>query len=410
MNDFDDDLINDAFAGFSAAATPAVRAAGAGAVRHTVKRRRARNTAALSALGVLLLAVPMAAYASMDRGNQGPPPVGTSPGIAPSLSPSVSPSASPSPESPAGALLGTCAKPLAAQPSGAIPMAELCNATLKLPPWGDVHPNCTESSVRFTNGRFYVRESLDVVINQVVALDVDGDGDLDSVALVKCRGQVSGAQVVAFGRAADGRIHTIGQVVTTNLPIRRIDDITATADGEVVVKVGDFGSGAGENPELAQFQERAYRWDGKRFRQTAGKTSFRLNSNLFDLSVSTTALVFGAAQGGELTGTVTVTVRNSGPAAIAARVYLQVPAYLEVKDAPAGCVPDRALPDLLQLNCATAQLGAGASKKLTFTFIAPADAASRKVTYVPRAAAFGIGSPVDKDHSNNSKDLVLRFG
>ncbi|WP_144119876.1 hypothetical protein [Catellatospora sichuanensis] len=105
MTDCDDDLINDAFAGFTAAAAPSVRATGTGAVRHTVKRRRARTTAALSVLGVLLLAAPALAYASMDRGNQGPPQVPATQGVTvtPSGSPdpSVTPSASTTP-SPAG--------------------------------------------------------------------------------------------------------------------------------------------------------------------------------------------------------------------------------------------------------------------------------------------------------------------
>lgn len=113
MTDFDDDLINDAFAGFTAAAAPSVRATGTGAVRHTVKRRRARTTAAFSVLGVLLLAAPALAYASMDRGNQGPPEVATSPQgtISPSGSPfpaaTPTSSATPSPAgSPAKLVLG----------------------------------------------------------------------------------------------------------------------------------------------------------------------------------------------------------------------------------------------------------------------------------------------------------------
>ncbi|GAA1394648.1 hypothetical protein [Catellatospora coxensis] len=97
MTDFDDDLITDAFAGFAAAAAPSVRATGTGAVRHTVKRRRARTTAALSVLGVLLLAAPALAYASLDRGSQGPPDPATSTQVAVSPSGAPSPSATPSP-------------------------------------------------------------------------------------------------------------------------------------------------------------------------------------------------------------------------------------------------------------------------------------------------------------------------
>ncbi|WP_155369278.1 hypothetical protein [Catellatospora vulcania] len=107
MTDFDDDLINDAFAGFTAAAAPSVHATGAGAVRHTVKRRRARTTAALSVLGVLLLAAPAVAYASMDRGDQGPPVVATTPEHTVSPSGAPSPSATPSPAgSPVRLVLG----------------------------------------------------------------------------------------------------------------------------------------------------------------------------------------------------------------------------------------------------------------------------------------------------------------
>ncbi|MEU8000683.1 hypothetical protein AB0B66_05905 [Catellatospora sp. NPDC049111] len=96
MTDFDDDLITDAFAGFAAGAAPSVRPIGAGAVRHTVKRRRARTTAALSVLGVLLLAAPALAYASLDRGSQGPPDPMASTQVAVSPSGASSPSATPS--------------------------------------------------------------------------------------------------------------------------------------------------------------------------------------------------------------------------------------------------------------------------------------------------------------------------
>ena len=78
MSEHYDELIGEAFDEFTGAAAPAVRAAGTAAVRSTVAHRRKVRLTTLSALGVLLLAVPVAALAANPWGNNGPPDVGAS--------------------------------------------------------------------------------------------------------------------------------------------------------------------------------------------------------------------------------------------------------------------------------------------------------------------------------------------
>lgn len=67
-----DELIKDAFRGLVSAAGPNVRPAGTAAVRTTVRHRRTMRALALGTLGVLVVAVPVTAYALTPHGGRSP--------------------------------------------------------------------------------------------------------------------------------------------------------------------------------------------------------------------------------------------------------------------------------------------------------------------------------------------------
>ncbi|MEV8516112.1 hypothetical protein [Dactylosporangium sp. NPDC051484] len=96
MTDQFDHLLNDAFDDFAAAErSTAEQAPGTAAVRRTVAVQRRNRYTMLSLLGAVLVAIPVAAYATNPRGNNSPPLPGSS--VTASSSPSRTASASPSP-------------------------------------------------------------------------------------------------------------------------------------------------------------------------------------------------------------------------------------------------------------------------------------------------------------------------
>lgn len=306
MPDFDDDLINDAFAGFTAAATPSVRAAGSGAVRHTIKRRRTRNTIALSVVGALLLAVPVAAYASMDRGNQGPPQVATSAEVTVPPSPSASPSPS---EVPTG-------------PDGRFTLSQLTSAKVDVPAWtGEAGKSCVSGRVRLPKIKDvqYFSVSGDVGVFAVAHANLDEDAALETAALVACKvGEASQRRVLAFDRDETGRTVMKGVVASGN-----IWTIDANPQGSVDADVSDFQVCCDTPKVMELHQTRTYGWNGTAFAQLAGPAEFVPHDGLIDLVVSVKRLTWGETKqvtvGGAKrpyrTATVVLKVVNKGPVA-----------------------------------------------------------------------------------------------
>ncbi|BCJ71727.1 hypothetical protein CS0771_12710 [Catellatospora sp. IY07-71] len=304
MPDFDDDLISDAFAGFTAAAAPSVRATGTGAVRHTVKRRRARNTVALSVLGALLLAVPVAAYASMDRGSQGPPPVAASPEVTVSPSPSPSPSAVPT------------------GPDGRFTLSQLTAAKVEVPAWtGGSGQSCASGRVRLPKIKDvqYFNVPGDVGLFSVVHTNLDDDAALETAALIACKtGEASRRRVLAFDRDENGRTVMTGIVASGS-----IWTIAANRQGGIDADVSDFQACCSTPKVMELHQIRTYGWNGTAFAQLSGPEEFAAHDGLIDLAVSvkgitwaeTKQITVAGAKRPYRTATVVLKVVNKGPAA-----------------------------------------------------------------------------------------------
>ena len=291
MSDFDlDALLAGAVDDYQRNTMPRIKPAGTAAARATATHRRRVHTAAMSAVALVVIAAPIAAYAATDHDHNGPPNVASSQSASPA--PSDSPSTTPTTPAPTLA-------PITEQ--------ELANATLNLPTWAG--GACPSGTVTFHNGQFgdtgTVARSL---LTKAASVDLDHDGSADAVAVFECQiGNPSSFEAVGFHRAADNSIQTLGPVVTG---INTIADIRAGDGGTVQLQVSNLAGSDGIAATGQIIQWRTYDWVGTRFNQTAGSTSFTVD--IPGLTASVSDATFAAAVNGKRTGTMTVTLHNGG--------------------------------------------------------------------------------------------------
>ncbi|MCM0675863.1 hypothetical protein NCC78_14365 [Micromonospora phytophila] len=334
-----------------------VEAPGPAAVRRTTRQRGRRRLTATTTAALALFGGSAIGYAAMNGPDRRPGPVEPTPSV--SVSPSVPASPTPGPSA-------TSASPTSTVPDGRISRAQLLGAPVTLPAWR-AGPGCPASGVRLTADD---REGA----NWLRALDhgdVDGDGAVETVALVQCvLGTGGPMQVVAFDRNEAGKVVTLGRVVATTIDKPQwLFALDVVGDGTVRVQVGDIAPGGGWPAEWSQRQWRGYRWQGDAFAQVSGPTTFGPNPHPTDVSVTATDLVLATADDGSRTGTTTVRIRNrgSGPVAYVA-LRLGVPAA--VRPDVDGWAPCRGEPQETRepVTCDLGRLAAGAELTLTLSF------------------------------------------
>jgi len=345
VSDFDlDALLAGAVDDYNQQTLPQIRPVGSGRARATATHRKRVHTAIMSAVALVVVAVPVGVYAASDHNHNGPPVVGSSRSASPA--PSESPSAAPSSAPPTLA---------------AITQQELSNATLSLPSWSDGN-GCPSGTVKLRNGQFGGGNVPASQLLKAASVDLDRDGSADAVAIFICHGGDPGLEMaVAFHRAPDGSIQTLGKVVTG---IYTIADVRAGDAGTVQLQVSDLAGSDGAAATGQVKQWRTYEWDGTGFNQTAGSTSFTVAVPA--LTVTLSDLTFEAPVNGKRTGTMTVTLRNGGTTTIsnASVVY-----ELTVGTVTAPTC-DQVVADLpFSGQCAVQPIAAGATATVTFTMI-----------------------------------------
>ncbi|MER6753300.1 hypothetical protein ABT235_03850 [Micromonospora echinofusca] len=292
------------FAAYRGDLTDRIDGPGPDAARRTLRRRR-RATVATAALAVALVVAPIAAVAALrDAAPPGPPASTPTAGPTSSPSPEPSPDASRSPSSP----------PAPTAPDGRITGRQLRAAALDLPAWAG--RSCADTT-RVTLLPAATTEVDRPYLISVTHGDVDADGATETLALLGCRiGEASAKQVVAFDRDAAGRIVTLGRVARTHEEAAGgFEDVraVAVAGGKVRVEVADIQPCCSVPAYWARQQWRTYGWEGERFTQTGGPTTWGRDSRLTDLAVTAGPLVLEPPdQLGRRRGTVTVTVTNRG--------------------------------------------------------------------------------------------------
>jgi hypothetical protein len=247
-------------------------------------------------------------------------------------------------------------------------LGPFAGATFIIPAWGDGAASCPSGTVTLGENGQYVGRSRVVNLMSYVAADVDRDGHGDHVAFFMCgEGPESpGWQVVAYRKAAPG-LAPIGRVVGSRDGFAMMSGLRAEADGRIAVNVAERYSDSGE--QYVPHQWRTFAWQGGRFRQVDGPTSFPTNPPAARLSVDPADLALRSVSGG-LVGDLTVTAHNTGDVAVT-QVSLMIILPIEVRPADGGwtgCTMTSA--EVTLIDCPLGPLPAGSSRVFTATVIA----------------------------------------
>jgi hypothetical protein len=269
MSDNVDNLIHGAFTEFDAAERSSyLPAPGAPAVRHTVAFRRRVRLTAFSVAGALLIAVPVATYATSPRGNNSPPAeIGSaSPAESASPTPSLAPSASASP----------------------VPTADVRNATLNLPAFPGVENACRAKGTRtFVNGAATPAEGVKLVVGELTPImaDLDGVPGDEEITTIRCQNDESldVVQLLALKVAPDGALTPLGYVINS----ADTPNVTATFSREAVtvdsgvVRLAVYGPYQTNGWPPCDRQVRGYAYRSGAFQQVNGPTTFQKPSRDF---------------------------------------------------------------------------------------------------------------------------------
>jgi hypothetical protein len=283
MSDNLDHLINDAFAEFDAAergSFPPVP--GTAAVRRTVAHRRRVRYTMLGALGALLIAVPVAAFAANPRGNNSPPGggVSASPSDAASPTPSATPSTTPS--------------------TATVTPADVRNATLALPAFPDYGSQCPAGTRRFVNGSVPLADQVVLVIGEMapVMADLDGVPGDEELTTVRCQtgASANATQLLALKVGADGVPTPLGYVVNSpdapNMAALFDHDAVKVENG--VVRLTVYGAYQTNGWPPCNRQVRGYGYRDGAFIQVSGPTSFvKPSKNFHQVDFRNTGLLIG---------------------------------------------------------------------------------------------------------------------
>ena len=300
------------------------------------------------------------------------------------VSPSPGPSATPAPVAPQPTPLPSFQQPT-------VPgLGPLEDATIVVPTWGAADSVCATGQVTLAGGQYYRgSDKPPVNVLSLVTTDVDGDGTADYVVHLMCgEGPESPAQQIVAFRRSSGRMVPIGRVIGTQDGLAMMDSVEARSGGQIAVQVAARYSDGGM--QFVPSQWRVYAWQGGRFRQVSGPTSFPADPPAAALSVRAGALTVTRATHGYL-GDLTVTVGNSGTLDVA-NATLTVTAPVQFRpagDGWAGCTVVSNTGALV-VRCALAGLTAGSTRQLSFGFVGA-------TTTVPTRGDDPIG-PANQDH------------
>lgn len=370
MNEFEQDaLVSGAFAEFSQVAAPTVRPLGAQAVRGEVAHRRKVRAIALSIVGALVIALPVAGYAALGRGSQAPPPPGATTSPTPQESGVPGPSASPAPD-------------------GRITIAQLTAVKVDVPDWGV--KECLSGKVKL--GGQTSSEMYKPYVWKIAHTDLDGDAALETAALLMCPiGESGPSVVVAYDRDAAGKIVSKGLILRSATGMSGIWNVTAAPEGGVAIEVSDTVSCCDVSKEMEIHQTRVYAWDGAKYAQTSGPTEFGAKPLVTDLEITVSDPTLGATVNGSRTGTAKVTVRNKGQQAsgrisvVVNGLVAQVPKQKWVND-----------------ESYHGQLAPGESFTFTITMTFTATVPPDKVTFYLKITGLQSGGTIsDLNYTNN---------
>jgi hypothetical protein len=261
-----------------------------------------------------------------------------------------------------------CAKPAPEVPEGGIPMNELCNSVIEIPPW-EPATACPSSALTFNSGLATFGANTET-IERVAYVDINKDGRAETAVLISCGGKGWRRQVVVFDKGPYGQVQIREQVVATKYPLAEIFDIAGTQTGELKVEVGDYPSAPGTSNTASARQWLTYRSNGSRLIRT-DSLILTGNPKVSDLSVSATDITFARPAEGSRAGALTITVRNSGSPAVPFTLRLALPIYAELVNPPPNCTAGTPAPDGIPVVCELTGVPTGSTDQVTLTLRAP---------------------------------------
>ncbi|MEU8215696.1 hypothetical protein AB0C47_08010 [Micromonospora taraxaci] len=363
MSDFDP-LLRERLTAYRNDVVSRVAGPGPDQARHHLRQRRRMTAAAVAAVAVVLVVAPVVANAALRDDRNPPVP-------AESVEPTPPPTSAPPTPTPTGSPSATTGTPNA--PDGRISRAQLLATRVDLPSWpsGMAEGGCATSKVRLKDDTKDTYVSM-LADNEFEHGDVDGDGAVETIAIVACRyGEASAKQVVAFDRNQDGRIVTMGRVVRTDDNFKDILAAEITPAGSVEVQVGDIVPCC-EIPEYHRREQvRTYRWNGQRFNQTDGPTTFGKDPRLTDLRLGMThELVDVPGDDTRRELTMVFTVTNAGPVDAPQVAFHGIERGERAGGDWSRCDP-KPLPDADQPSCLLPGVPSGESRRYTFVLLVP---------------------------------------
>ncbi|BCJ76863.1 hypothetical protein CS0771_64070 [Catellatospora sp. IY07-71] len=314
----------------------------------------------------------------------------------------------------------TTALPAAASLSGPAPtpsepeLTGFLNITLTVPAWrGAAGRDCPAGRVRLdAHAQHHVQGSgPGLTVEHSQDGDVDRDGRMDRVAVLRCGPTGAGGyQVVAYRTDTGGDAAAVlGQVLSDDADVAWAGAPVIDADGVVELEVADRLPG--EQPGYAQRQHRAYRWQRGRIAAWPQPYRFPKSPAAATLAVSTEALRLEAVPGGYL-GSLRIAVTNTGTAGLPnGQLTIRLPAALHPSGREwIGCTATSVHhadgDGSIEIVCPLA-VPAGTTQETTWTVIA-ADGASRQTAGY---AAIGQRAPytLQRGPDRTRADIEIRW-
>jgi hypothetical protein len=232
------------------------------------------------------------------------------------------------------------------------------------------------------------------------------------VALFYCNRSLVGQQfqVVAYDKDGQGALTLRATVLASQRDgIPAMFDLAVAGD-QVRIEIGDFADSmsVSRSRHYSVRQWRAYTWDGSRYAQVAGPTTFPPNPNWYDLAVQATALVFGespALEGPHATMEIAISNVGVGIAPMAT-VTASLPdgAWLDPQTPPCASGPWKTNRGTASVSCTTGPIAPGSTVHLALSF---RTAYVRPTTgYVSVFGGLGTGLG-DKDDTNNNHPFAV---
>jgi RNA polymerase sigma-70 factor (sigma-E family) len=185
---------------------------------------------------------------------------------------------------------------------------------------GGISGGCADSRVTFNADRRWIAADPNIQVSIAAAAPVTIGGAHAYAVTLLCNGPAEGgvAQVVAYRRPLTGNASDLlGVVVATTGDIDEIDYATDLGTPDLIqAQLAHHTVDGSAPPEYSVIHQiRFYRYQAGKFVQEDGPATFAVDPSL-KATVTTSALVFGKAVNGCRTGTMTLTVRNTGAQAL----------------------------------------------------------------------------------------------